>query len=75
MPKDNNEAAKLELIAQLLSTKAQETEEPKGKKKSKRAGTPVSKTATSKAKKQKAAEAELRKHMAKPRSEELGGKK
>ena len=77
---DNNEAAKLELIAQLLSSQAQQkAEEPKKKKKSKCSGKTVgdvvSKSSKSKAQKQKAGEAELRREMAKPRTEPINPKK
>ena len=79
MAKDEIASAKIELISKLLSPDLLESgssDEPKKKKKqSKRAGTPVSKVAKSRAQREKAGQKELAKHMRKPRTEPIGRSK
>ena len=81
MAKDELASAKIELISKLLSPELMESGssyEPK-KKKSKRSGKSVgevvSKSSKSKAQKQKAGEAELRRAMKKPRTEPINPKR
>ena len=75
MPKDNMDAAKLELISQLLSSQSKEEKPSDSKPKQYVHRSNFVKSETTKAKREKAGQAELRKAMKKPRSEELKPKK